>query len=263
MTALNRNLLSKLKSRIAVFPSLMSPVIAIIFIALFSRAEKTKAYDYDEQKNKNYHSVAQDTLHNISDVLLFEQTGNSSWYGNKFHKKKTANGERYDKNLYTAAHKSLPFGSIVKVTNLDNNKSLLVRINDRGPYAKKRVIDLSHRAARELGAFGNPRVKVQTLTLPEKSFKPEENAKKYFFAYSISDDIACLPAENFVVTNSFEDFSSAVEVYHKLIDNNPSQKYYILTFAQEVAGEDGTLLTGTYYIGVKKSDNQASNYLNF
>ena len=70
----------------------------------------------------------------------------ASWYGPGFHKRLTANGERYDMYALTAAHKELPFGSVVKVTNLDNNKSVIVKINDRGPYIGGRGIDLSKAA---------------------------------------------------------------------------------------------------------------------
>ena len=78
-------------------------------------------------------------------------TGVVSWYGDKFHGRKTASGERYDKHELTAAHKSLPFGTKVKVTNIRNGKSLVVEINDRGPYAKSRVLDLSQAAFSEIG----------------------------------------------------------------------------------------------------------------
>lgn len=78
-------------------------------------------------------------------------TGVVSWYGDKFHGRKTASGERYDKHELTAAHKSLPFGTKVKVTNIRNGKSVVVEINDRGPYAKSRVLDLSQAAFSEIG----------------------------------------------------------------------------------------------------------------
>ncbi len=78
-------------------------------------------------------------------------TGSASWYGGKFHGRKTANGERYNQNALTAAHKSLPFGTKVRVTNEANGKSVVVRINDRGPYSGKRVIDLSRAAANAVG----------------------------------------------------------------------------------------------------------------
>lgn len=87
----------------------------------------------------------------VLETPVYEQTGTASWYGNKFHGRRTANGERYNMHAYTAAHKSLPFGTILRVTNLDNDKSVLVRVNDRGPYVRGRIIDLSRAAAEEIG----------------------------------------------------------------------------------------------------------------
>ena len=79
------------------------------------------------------------------------QTGIASWYGNEHNGRPTANGEIHDSHLATAAHLRLPFGSVVKVTNRKTGASVVVRINDRGPYIKGRIIDLSERAARDLG----------------------------------------------------------------------------------------------------------------
>lgn len=80
----------------------------------------------------------------------YYQTGIASWYGREFHGKMTASGERFDMNEMTAAHKTLPFGTLLEVKNLDNGKSVKVRINDRGPYRGKRILDLSHAAAKKL-----------------------------------------------------------------------------------------------------------------
>lgn len=93
------------------------------------------------------------------------ETGIASWYGPDFHGRNTANGEVYDQEGMTAAHKTLPFGTIVRVTNLDNGRQVTVRINDRGPYAKGRVIDLSRAAAREVGMIGSgtARVRIDVL----------------------------------------------------------------------------------------------------
>ncbi|OXT02900.1 hypothetical protein B7H23_03205 [Notoacmeibacter marinus] len=77
--------------------------------------------------------------------------GKASWYGPGFHGKKTASGERFNQNAMTAAHKTLPLGTKVKVTNKRNGRSIVVRINDRGPYAHGRVLDLSKGAASKLG----------------------------------------------------------------------------------------------------------------
>lgn len=94
------------------------------------------------------------------------QRGIASWYGLPFHGRKTANGERYDMNALTAAHPSLPFGTRVKVRSLVNGREVIVRINDRGPFAPGRIIDLSHAAAKAIGLVGFG-VKRVSLTLVE------------------------------------------------------------------------------------------------
>jgi rare lipoprotein A len=81
----------------------------------------------------------------------FVQIGMASWYGAGFNRQTTADGERFNMNALTAAHRTLPLNSMVRVTNLDNGRTVVVRINDRGPFAKDRIIDLSAKAARELG----------------------------------------------------------------------------------------------------------------
>ena len=81
--------------------------------------------------------------------------GAASWYGPGFHGRLTANGERFDQNALTAAHKTLPFGTKLRVTNEHNGKSVVVRVNDRGPYAGKRVLDLSKGAAQTIGMIGS------------------------------------------------------------------------------------------------------------
>lgn len=94
-------------------------------------------------------------------------TMKASWYGPGFHGRKTANGEKFDQMSYTAAHKSLRFGTLLKVTNPKNGKSIVVRINDRGPYVEGRDLDLSKAAAHELGLMrrGIARLKVEELKI--------------------------------------------------------------------------------------------------
>ncbi len=93
------------------------------------------------------------------------QVGMASWYGDKFHGRKTASGERYNMHAMTAAHRSLPFGTKVRVINLDNNHRVIVTINDRGPFVKGRIIDVSKRAADQLGMrrTGVARVRIEVL----------------------------------------------------------------------------------------------------
>lgn len=97
--------------------------------------------------------------------LNYEETGIASWYGQDFHGKYTANGEVFDLNGLTAAHRTLPMPSVVQVTNLENGRTLKLRVNDRGPFARGRIIDLSRRAAQLLGfdAPGTARVRVRIL----------------------------------------------------------------------------------------------------
>ncbi|MBX9933335.1 MAG: septal ring lytic transglycosylase RlpA family protein [Methylobacterium sp.] len=91
------------------------------------------------------------------------QAGMASWYGPGFHGKRTANGERFNTHSLTAAHRTLPFGSRVRVTNKTTGRSIVVRINDRGPFVGGRVIDLSKASARAIGVAGVARVVVARL----------------------------------------------------------------------------------------------------
>lgn len=95
----------------------------------------------------------------------YVQTGIASWYGSDFHGGPTASGERYDMHSLTAAHPSLPFGTLVRVTNLRNGREVVVRVNNRGPYRRNRIIDLSKEAARQLGMVGAGLAKVQVEVL--------------------------------------------------------------------------------------------------
>jgi rare lipoprotein A len=94
-------------------------------------------------------------------------TGIASFYADKFHGRKTASGEIFHQDSLTAAHKSLPFGTLVKVTNLRNNQSVIVKVNDRGMKGTNRVIDLSKAAARELNMLGPGLVKVKVEVLTD------------------------------------------------------------------------------------------------
>ena len=97
--------------------------------------------------------------------LGIKDRGVASWYGKEFHGKLAANGEVFDMTAYTAAHRKLPLGSLVRVVNLANGKSVQVRINDRGPYVTGRMLDLSHAAARELGMLeaGTSAVQIEVI----------------------------------------------------------------------------------------------------
>jgi rare lipoprotein A len=102
---------------------------------------------------------------NLSDKKSVYQSGKASWYGEKYHGRKTASGEKYNMNAMTAAHKKLPFGTKVKVTSKINGQSVVVRINDRGPFAKSRIIDVSKAAAKKLGMIQKGEIPVTIIVL--------------------------------------------------------------------------------------------------
>jgi len=118
----------------------------------------------------------------------YDETGIASWYGPTFYGHHTANGEMYDGNALTAAHKTLPMPVNVRVTNLENGKSLIVRVNDRGPYARGRIIDLSKRAAELLDVVetGTARVRVTYLSRADINGKPPDETPP--------DVVSALPA---------------------------------------------------------------------
>ncbi|MCU0343902.1 MAG: septal ring lytic transglycosylase RlpA family protein [Ignavibacterium sp.] len=134
------------------------PACIVLIILFFYGCSSTSRYS---GSNDNSESNIQ---YKSSDVLEIE-TGTASFYANEFNGKKTANGEIYDMNGLTAAHPSYPFNTVVKVTNLDNGKSIEVRINDRMPNFKGRIIDLSLAAARKIEMInaGIQEVKLEVL----------------------------------------------------------------------------------------------------
>jgi rare lipoprotein A len=108
------------------------------------------------------------------------QDGKATWYGKKFHGKPTASGEKFDMRSMTAAHRSLPFGSVVRVTNLKNDRQVTVRINNRGPFGKGRVIDVSQAAARKLKMIdaGVVPASIEVLVIGDGATKHGRQKKK-------------------------------------------------------------------------------------
>jgi rare lipoprotein A len=136
----------------------------------------------------------------------YEQDGVASWYGKDFHGKKTSNGEMYDMHALTAAHKTLPLGVHVRVRNLENGREAVVRVNDRGPFVKGRIIDLSYAAAKKLGVdiAGTARVHVEAL-----GFR-DSNADRYRALDSYD-------AGNYTVqVGAFRDFGNAQRLSNEM-----------------------------------------------
>ena len=137
----------------------------------------------------------------------WQQEGEASWYGPGFHGKQTASGEVYDMEAMTAAHPDLPFGSIVRVVNLDNGRETRVRINDRGPFARNRVVDLSRAAAREIGMLGSGTARVRIEVLDASATEPRR----------ASGAPAAIPETcTLVQVGAFQDHRNAAETARQL-----------------------------------------------
>ena len=141
------------------------------------------------------------------------QKGTATWYGAKYHGKKTSNGEVYNKSRMTAAHPTLPFGTKVKVTNAKTNQSVIVRINDRGPFGKKGcIIDLSEAAARKIKLFNHGYGKVIVQILPNAIAQKTVEKLKPLVTLTLPTDFSkpLQPQQVFVIqAGSFSDMTNA------------------------------------------------------
>jgi rare lipoprotein A len=140
-------------------------LIAYIFIFGFLNCSSGAKFSRQPRYNRGY-SREQASQYRVNQILR----GECSYYAEKFHGRKTANGEIYDMYGYTAAHKSLPFNTILEVTNLKNGKTVRVRVNDRGPYKKGRILDLSLSAAEKIGLVksGVTQIEAKIIKLGKK-----------------------------------------------------------------------------------------------
>lgn len=111
-------------------------------------------------------------------------TGQASWYGKDFHNKATASGLAYDMHTFTAAHRTLPMGTVVKVTDQNNGKSVMVCVTDRGPYVRGRIIDLSYAAAKQLGLNKKGVGKVELEVISDEHGSPLKKGQAYYVEYS-------------------------------------------------------------------------------
>lgn len=153
---------------------------------------------------------------------FLEQTGNASWYGPSFHGRPTASGEKYDMHDFTAAHRTLPFGTIVKVTNPANGKTALVRITDRGPFHGNRIIDLSYAAAQYLNVTVS-KVKLEAF----KTAAPQQENVARSVAFTAEKDAVIVPAEAFSPVDSLADFTDALKKQTALQEKMGNQDVFL------------------------------------
>ena len=146
----------------------MIMILAVIGLVGFTIATNDKESSETAFLTEEFAPVQEESIINTS-IIRYIDRGimRASWYGPRFHGRITANGEIYDQNAFTAAHKSLRFGTLLRITNPRTNKSLIVRINDRGPYIPGRQIDLSKAAAEELDVIGSgvKKLKIEEIVI--------------------------------------------------------------------------------------------------
>lgn len=136
--------------------SKMMMILAVIGLVGFTIATNDRVSSETAILTEEFAPVQEESIISTSIIRYIDRgTMRASWYGPRFHGRLTANGEIYDQNAFTAAHKSMKFGTLLRITNPRTNKSLIVRINDRGPYIPGRQIDLSKAAAEELDVIGS------------------------------------------------------------------------------------------------------------
>ena len=162
--------------------------------------------------NKNPYTVLGKTYHLIADESSYKERGYASWYGKKFNGYNTSNGEVYDMYAMTAAHKTLPIPSYVRVTNLGNGKSVVVRVNDRGPFHEGRIIDLSYAAAQRIGIHktGTGLVEVEIVLPGDAAPIPRRNQPHP------DHKEAALPAGTFLQVGAFANRQAAQDFANRL-----------------------------------------------
>ena len=163
-------------------------------------------------------------------IYDFVQEGIASWYGPGFQGRKTANGERFNTHDLTAAHKTLPFNTILKVTNLENDKFTIVRINDRGPFVRGRIIDLSHAAKTEIGMGGLGRVRIEVYN-PEEE---KEEEKVDLAPINLFEDVFPYTSKVFIEygrnsNSSNEDLGLSDEEFNEIFNTFKKIKIKVLT----------------------------------
>lgn len=163
----------------------------------------------------------------------FNETGRASWYGTKFHGNLTSSGEPYDMYKMTAAHKSLPLPSYVSVTNLENDRQVIVKVNDRGPFVEGRIIDLSYAAAQKLGIVrrGTAEVSVKILSSPEINGSSNHNSRGENLIHAANK-----PDRYFVQLGAFSDMENAEKFRSQLASQSIEP-----TLIKTLSSSDGEL----------------------
>lgn len=232
------------------------PLVVLISIQFLVVAQVSDgSEDLETSIIQNSDDYLTDILKNdISSHYLFSFSGKASHYAHRFHNRKTASGERFNMFENTAAHRKLPFGTIIKVTNLANGQTTLVKINDRGPHVSKRVLDLSYGAAKEIEGLGLPQLKIEGFLRGKHNIGTKFN-QDYVYAYSLNQSPVCVPRTIASIVDSCDDFQQAYEMYQSMLKKSESNTFLFVS-------SDGNPNDGDkYYIGTIGKPKSFKGYL--
>ena len=204
--------------------------------------------------NRSPYTVLGKTYRVMETELGYQERGVASWYGEKFHGHQTSNGEIFDMYLASAAHKSLPIPSFLRVTNLDNNRSIVVRVNDRGPFHGDRVVDLSYAAAVKLGYAerGTARVHLESIMPP--AFNNEIRPQTASTGAIILPDVST-NSKQYLQVGAFSDLAAArrlstrlqeitsLPVFIQDVVSNSSQRLHRVRVGPILTSEEVKLIT--------------------
>ncbi|OGU38373.1 MAG: hypothetical protein A2X61_14925 [Ignavibacteria bacterium GWB2_35_12] len=208
-------------------------LIIFIFSYLFTIAQDTTLLEEVVNITLYERDVVDISDLKIGEDYFYTNTGTASWYGKKFHLRKTANGELFNMYEYSAAHRDLPFGTILKVSNVDNGLAVLVRINDRGPFIGNRILDLSYSSSIEIGNTGLSKVLIEGF-IPGRVNFGENVPDNYFFCYSITTPIAFIHKSDVEVIGFSRDFNEGIKLYKNYLARHPKNISYIAVSSEQI-----------------------------
>ncbi len=202
-------------------PYCLTPLLLLILLTGCSSVWHHARHPHGRQASRGHHggagsyTVGGHTYYVLRDARGFHQRGIASWYGKKFQGRRTASGERFNMYDMTAAHKTLPMNTRVRVTNLDNGRSVVVRINDRGPFYGGRIIDVTYAAAAKLGMLGRGTAQVEIVAITPGDVRPLPPSKPSASAPAPKTSHTSRPGR-FIQVAAFADPSKARSLKHRI-----------------------------------------------
>jgi len=246
----NKNILTLKRFGLRMLQVLLILPLILLFVYL-TQAQRDNISDtyqlFSDQIDQNEEYPDDIEFYNLSYYFEYVDVGNASWYGKRFHNRKTASGQIFDMHSFTAAHRDLPLGSIARVTNNNTGEKALIKINDRGPFIRNKMIDLSHATANAINALGNPEVTIETLIINGNyEILSDDNC---YFGFSLDLPLVCISGNVIDFIVSYDDFQNAVDEYMAILKDNSQEFIYLFTKVHNTKS-GYNLSEEKYFIGI-------------